>query len=80
VIYEPTAEDTAWMRSLVASLNIGGIWGYKDRPIVFQKTAERTMTLITAPVDDREVDEQIERNKVVMRRAGITFEDGRIIK
>jgi len=80
VTYEPTKVDVDWMRKLVASLNLHGVWGYKDAPILFQKTGERSMTLISAPVGDPHVEEQIERNKVVMRRAGIEFEDGRIAK
>ncbi len=75
--YKPTGDDIAWMKLIVLKLNLHGVWGYKDRPIIFQKTAEKTMTLITAPTGDADIDEQIERNKIVMRAAGITFEDGR---
>lgn len=75
--YKPTAVDITWMKQMVASLTIGGLWGYKNRPIMFKKIAENTMALVEAPFDDLDVLEQIERNKVVMKEAGIEFVDQR---
>lgn len=75
--YRPTLVDVAWMQRLVASLSIGGVWGYQNQPIVFRKTADKTMALIKAPSGDPDVDEQIERNKSTMKEAGITFVDAR---
>ena len=75
--YKPTTIDIRFMQNLVASLNIGGIWGYKDEPIMFRKTGERQMTLFLAPADDAHVVEQVLRNRVVMAAAGIQFIDGR---
>lgn len=74
--YRPTIVDVAWMQRLVASLSIGGVWGYKDRPIVFKKLAERKMALIKAP-NDTDTQEQIERNQATMKEAGIEFIDAR---
>lgn len=75
--YKPTPHDVAWMKALVASLTLGGVWGYKDQPIMFKKTGEKTMALITAPFGDARMDEEIARNKAVMAEAGITFVDQR---
>lgn len=75
--YRPTIVDVAWMQRLVASLSIGGVWGYKDRPIVFKKLAERKMALIKAPTGDPDIQEQIERNQATMKEAGIEFVDAR---
>jgi len=75
--YAPTQEDIRWMKNMIALLNMDGVWGYKDKPITFKKTGHRTLTLVSAPFDDPAVNEQIERNKAVMARAGIEFVDGR---
>jgi len=75
--YTPTQEDIRWMKNMIALLSMNGVWGYKDKPITFKKTADRTLTLVSAPFDDPAVNEQIERNKVVMARSGVEFIDGR---
>lgn len=75
--YAPTIHDIEWIATLVSKLKVNGLWSYNNRPILFKKTAEKTMTLISAPTGDADVDDQIERNRVVMERAGIEFVDGR---
>lgn len=75
--YFASMVDVAWMQRHVASLRIGGVWGYKDLPIFFKKTGEKTMALTVADESDPVVAEQVHRNRVVMRAAGIIFEDRR---
>lgn len=65
------------MKNQIAMLSMGGVWGYENRPIIFKKTSHRTLTLVEAPFGDADIDEQIERNRVVMAAAGIEFVDGR---
>ena len=77
--YVPRTVDVRFMQNLVGSLTIGGVWSYKDQPIMFRKTAEKQMTLFLADgtLSQAEVEEQVRRNKVVMAAAGIEFIDGR---
>jgi len=72
--YRPTLVDVAWMQRLVASLSIGGVWGYKDRPIMFKKLGPKKMGLVSAPLDP-DSQEQVERNQATMKEAGIEFVD-----
>lgn len=74
--YEPNVVDINFMKDLVSGLKVGGVWFYKNLPIMFKKTAKKTMTLIAAP-PGLLVEEQIERNRVVMKAAGIEFVDDR---
>ena len=79
--YKVTSVDIIWMKNLVSCLNIGGVWGYKDAPIFFRKTGEKQMTLFLADGSligrEAEIAEQVSRNRIVMKAAGIEFVDGR---
>jgi hypothetical protein len=75
--YKPRPSDVSWIKALVSSLAIGGVWGYKDQPIMFKKIGEKAMALVAAPFGDARMDEEIARNKAVMAEAGITLVDQR---
>ena len=70
--YEPSASDINWVRSLVASLSVGGIWA---APMGFTmvKVAENKIELREAK-DTPEVKETILRTLLIAKRVGIEVE------
>ena len=70
--YKPSVSDIEWVRNLVESLSVGGVW---VAPMGFSmvKVAERKIELREAE-DTPEVKEVIQRTIVVAKRAGIEVE------
>jgi hypothetical protein len=53
--YTPTANDIAWTKRLWAHLNVGGLWSYKNKPIVVRKDSEDRATLFSFKNDHDEI-------------------------
>jgi len=70
--YKPSASDIGWVRNLVESLSVGGVW---TAPMGFSmvKVAENRIELREA-IDTPEVKETIRRTLLVAKRAGIEVE------
>jgi len=75
--WKPRASDVNWMRQHFRSLAVGGVWSYRTEPIIFKKEDEKTFALVIADESFPGVVDQIQRNKLVMAEAGITFVDRR---
>lgn len=74
--FVPTEYDKTFVKQIVSKLVIGGTWGYKNLPIVFQKTDDKTLALVAAwPEMNPLVDAEIEKTRIVLKACGLKFAD-----
>ena len=73
--YEPKDSDIRWLRSVVDSLSVRGMW-IAPMGFAFKKTGESELTLVQADPKEN-VLEMIERTKKIAKKAGIRIVDSR---
>jgi hypothetical protein len=63
-------EHAAWLKSLVESVRLGGVW-FAPMGFIFRKTGERELTLVSANIEDKSVAETVKLTAELCELAGI---------
>ena len=80
--YVPSEADIQWTRNLVQSIQMGGVWGFPAIGVVFKKTGEFELTLVSLEslhTTLANVVHNLERTKKAAKAAGITIKDERTV-
>lgn len=74
----PTNIDKTFIKQIFTKLVIGGTWGYSNLPLVFQKTDDKTLSLVAAWPElapEGVINREIKKTRIVLKACGLKFTD-----